>query len=229
MKNSVLLLFLFLTVGVVAQNQNTKVKYQQALWPVKGKRVGSGIISKPGETINGELNYGELFIMGNEGDTVVVPVNGIIGYFGYRFRERLTLSNMMGFDKKMLENKTEAGVRKELAEGILKHNRLLKGNITRYVSLTVSIITREGDVYYIGGLNYVKSFKTGEKVAKGDVVGTMGYAFNSFGMPHIDVSRSVANKSADPMSVFGLKTTFQKISAKSFDIFKDTIPLDSLK
>lgn len=229
MKTYILLAFVLMVIETESQRPSSEVKYQKACWPIKSKSSGADVISKPGQFINGEKNYSSLIIGGNVGDTVISPVDGVVTTFGYKFSESLDYCIVLNFNKNWVDSTGEVNVKRTFAENIIKKNRKLNREIARYVSLYIGIKTREGDVYYLHGVNYVKYFKSGERIAKGGLIGTVGYAYRAFNMPHIQVSRSIAGKSTDPMAVFGLKTSFQLSVVKAVDVFKDIIPKDSLK
>ena len=229
MRNYLLTFFILLSLGAMSQKENSKISFQKAQWPIKGKSAGEGIVGKPGQSIKGEKNYNELFIEGKEGDLVVAPVDGVVKSFGYKYSESLSYSYSFGFEEKTLKESSEADIKKAMADNLIKKNRQLKGGIARYVSLTLGIETKSGETYYISSLGLVKPFRTGEKITKGDVIGKVSYAYHAFSMPHIELSRTIDTKGADPMSVFGLETSFKKVVGREVNVFKDIIPADTLK
>jgi C-terminal processing protease CtpA/Prc len=119
--------------------------------------------------------------------------------------------------------------REAVAANLKKHNRSLKGDVAKYLSQSIGIRTASGAVYWISGLHTTKLFKTGDKVSRGDQIGSVGYAYSAFDKPHICISRSIDSKSADPMGVFGIPTSFVKAKPKTFDFFTYKHPVDSLK
>jgi len=65
-----------------------------------------------------------------------------------------------------------------------------------------------GGTLYITGLRGNFSFKTGQKISKGDVLGIIGKCYHSIPDFCIDISVSRFGKSSDPMSPFGIKSSF---------------------
>lgn len=183
MRNYLLTFFILLSLGAMSQKENSKISFQKAQWPIKGKSAGEGIVGKPGQSIKGEKIYDELFIEGKEGDLVVAPVDGVVKDFGYKYLESLSYSNSFGVEEKTLKESSEADIKKAMADNLIKKNRQLKGDVARYVSLNLGIETKSGETYYISGLGLVKPFRTGEKITKGDVIGKVSYAYHAFSMP----------------------------------------------
>jgi hypothetical protein len=214
---SLLLCFL----GSYAQNNYN-------LWPISGSKTGEVILSKPQEYIGDELNFDNLFIGAKENTLVFCPKNGTITNISYTYRPLLV--NMMSYHLSFSDEKIDIDTmdkknRIDIASGISnKHN----GKIIdpKYVSITIGINTGKGETYYISGIRPTKYFKTGELVKRGDVIGKVGYCYWKINNPSICISRSLSSKSADPMSVFGLKTTFIQPTASKIDYlkFKHSIP-----
>ncbi|WP_320051695.1 S41 family peptidase [uncultured Acetobacteroides sp.] len=229
MKRLAILFLLIVTLGAFAQTDTKKLTLVKAQWPIKGANPGEGIIGKPGQYIKGESNYDNLFIEAKEGDAVVAPEGGTIMNISYIYRESLTY---MTGTKVALDSGTAAEdkqAREAVAANLKKHNRSLKGDVAKFVSQSIGIRTASGAIYWISGLHPTKLFKTGDKVSKGDQIGSVGYAYSAFDKPHISISRSIDSKPADPMGVFGIPTSFVKAKPKTFDFLTYRHPVDSLK
>lgn len=181
----------------------------QAIWPIKDGKPGENIIGKPGQYINGEKNYDNLFIESPTGTLVVAPVDGIVIDYNYIYKKSLV--NSFHFDAVKSFNASDDLNRRIDAANELKGRKMgLKGDISRYVSVSIGIQTGKNENYYISGLTPTRLFKTGDRIKKGDVIGKVSYAYSAFDKPHIKISRSTNSKSEDPVGVFGIKSTFVK-------------------
>jgi len=190
---------------------------QEYLWPIKRDgNVSEGTISiktkeldilyRPQEYIDKEHNFSNLFLTAPVGTTIVAPVDGTIIHTSYTYHSSICTS--CGFGNAS-ENFDEA--KKDILEIVASGKSCIKKMDAKYLSLSVSIQTAEGRTVHISGLHPVRKFKTGEKVKKGDVIGTMGYSYKPIKQPSIWVSVSEKNGTAsDPMTPFGLETTFIK-------------------
>ena len=172
--------------------------YAQLLWPIKGADIGSNIISRPQHYVDGELNFAGLFIAADERTEVLSPSDGTIVSLGINYFHSLIRSTSYSvegtFDEAILKVKAEAD--------------LSKIN-PKYLSGQVGIRLSDGQKIYISGLRGNVRFKTGTKIKKGDLLGTVSYAYKAFDEPHICISVSTAKgTSDDPMTPFGLETTF---------------------
>ncbi len=230
-KHVVLILAAALLAGLksVAQTDTKKVTIVKAQWPIKGAKPGENIIGKPQQYIRGERNFDNLFISAPEGDAVVAPEGGMIANVSYTYWESLIYMTGFGVKSDTLTPQNEKQLKDDLAAQLKKNDRNLKSNIAKYISQTIGIKTSSGEIYYISGLHVTKQFKTGDKVAKGDEVGAVGYAYSAFEKPHICISRSIDSKSADPMGVFGITSSFVKAKPHTFNFFTTKHPVDSLK
>ena len=190
MKKYMTLIVVFCLIFTYTHAQNTY------LWPIAGAKPGTGIISKPQSYIDKELNFANLFIAAPEGTTVVSPVDGTITHVGIRYL--VSLSSSWG---RRTETTFDAGIesiRKDLEEQY----------DPKYVSGSISIQTTDGKKLYIDGLSGKQIFKTGQKITRGTPIGQVAYSYRPLKESSIDVSISLNGKCSDPMTPFGLKTTF---------------------
>ncbi|MDR2907344.1 MAG: S41 family peptidase [Bacteroidales bacterium] len=171
------------------------------LWPIKSVENGQNILFKPNEYIEKEHNFDNLFITASKGTEILAPTDGTVTMYNPHFLSSLVYSSSFGG----FSNGNFDDFLKTLVE---------KGTISKkeaqFVSMSIGLRTTDGKTIYISGLYPVKGFKTGEKVRKGDVIGTMGYSYKAIKQPSICLSISEKALPADPMTPFGLKTTFKK-------------------
>ena len=189
---------------------------EQYLWPIKKdahpsensisiKSKELDILYRPNELIGKEHNFGNLFLTAPEGTPILAPADGTIYSYGFSYVHSIcdceSCRNNSKEDlneiKKRMASVNEQSTVKEMAEN--------------NVSLSIAIQTVDGKKIWISGLHPVQRFKTGEKIKKGDVIGTMGYSYKAIKQPSLQISVSAKDKTAsDPMTPFGLKTTFVK-------------------
>ncbi len=192
---------LFNTVQLSAQQSGESVTY---LWPVEGARTGADILYTPQCYIDKELNFDNLVIAAPEGTNVVCPVDGTIKHISAGYLQNLSFSicfnkseNAKNFDQMLEESRAS----------IVKSNKSID---PKYIHGTIAILTEDGKTIYISGLTGSEEFKTGQKLEKGRILGQVGYWYRSIPQPCIEISISINSKPADPMTPFGLKTTFIK-------------------
>ena len=189
---------------------------QEYLWPIKRDNTSEGIISvkskeldilyRPDEYIDKEHNFDNLFLTAPEGTTIVAPVDGTVIYcnYGY-FNSICSVCSFGNYSGDFEQDK------KNILEYIASGHHPIKKMDIRYLSLGIFLQTADGRKVAISGLHPVKHFKSGEKIKKGDVIGTMGYSYKAIKQPSIMVSVSTKKgTSDDPMTPFGLTSTFKK-------------------
>lgn len=171
------------------------------LWPVEGKKAGENILYKPQSYIGKELNANDLIIAAPLNTNILSPVDGTITIFNYCMESSMNSSIMYR------ETPTD------FYQDSL-HFVEVGENDVQFINLRVGIQNSDRAVVYIEGLRPNKQFKTGQKVHRGEVIGTAGYYYKKINEPCICISISKKSLPADPMSPFGLKTTFQKVDEK---------------
>ena len=188
------ILFLFAILWTVMADAQEKTVY---LWPVDGAKPGEGIVSAPQSYLDDELNFSNLFVTAPEGTTVVSPVDGTIAWVSTGYLTSLTYSisssTTSSFDQALPEWRKQMGEK-------LEDPKFGTGRIT--------IRSLDGNTIHIGGLTGDQVFKTGQKIARGTPVGRVGYSYRKIKDPSIKISVDRGGKVADPMTPFGLKTTF---------------------
>lgn len=189
---------LFATIGL------TLFAAEEAwLWPIEGQRAGDGILYRPQDNIEKELNFGGLFIAAPEGTNVLCPADAVVTSCDYTYYTSLT--NSVGWGP---ADKTYDEFIAEQKEYFRR-----KGWDIRYLTLTVGL--KIGDkTLWIHGLRRDNVLPSGTKVGRGDVLGTVAWAYHAIPEPHIDLSVSVRSKADDPMTPFGLRTTFRRPEPK---------------
>lgn len=193
MKKLLLLLLLLPSFAAAQDSQNY-------LWPIEGAEAGSDILYAPQSYIDGELNFGNLFIGAPEGTAVLSPCDGTITGISLGYLKSLSYS--MGYGMEASETFDEAIVRiaKELPSSI----------DPKYVKGSISIMTGDGsgNLIHMSGLTGDLRFKTGQKVKKGELLGKVGYSYHKVRESSVELSISRNTKHADPMTPFGIETSF---------------------
>lgn len=176
------------------------------LWPIEGQNTGEGILYRPQDNIEKEFNFGNLFIGAPEGTRVVCPADAVVISYNYTYNMSLTNSTTwrggdQGYDALVAE---------------LKDFFRNKGWDIRFLMLSIGL--KIGDkTLWMNGLRPLGdggSIPTGTRLKRGDVLGTVGYAYHAISQPHIDLSVSRHSVADDPMTPFGLRTTFRKPEAR---------------
>jgi len=191
---------LFNTVTLIAQSGESAIY----LWPVEGARTGAGILYTPQCYIDNELNFDNLVIAAPEGTNVVCPVDGTIKHISVGYLHSLTFSISSGISNDL---KNYDQMLEESRKSFVESNKSID---PKYIHGTISILTEDGKTIYISGLTGSEVFKTGQKLEKGHVLGQVGYWYRAVPQSCIGISISINSKPADPMTPFGLKTTFIK-------------------
>ena len=187
------------------------------LWPVEGLQAGEGILYRPQDYIEKEFNFDDLFIAVSEGTNVLCPADGVVTSCDYTYRTSLTNSIGWGPDDKTYDD--------FIAEQKDYFRR--KGWDIRFLSLCIGLKVGDRTVW-IHGLRRDKVIPSGTRLKRGDVIGTVGYDYHAISEPHISLSVSLRSKSDDPMTPFGLRTTFRKPEPKprKFHLTRDEAVAD---
>lgn len=169
------------------------------LWPVEGLAAGEGIRYAPQSHIGSELNFADLFIGAPEGTPVVAPTDGVVAHFGIGYLYSLENS---------ISGTPDSGETLEAA--IVRLGRELGGREDpRCVGVTLALRTADGRTLYFGGMRGERIFRTGERVQRGERLGTVGYSYKHVDGPSLSFSVSDRRSRADdPMTPFGIRTTF---------------------
>ena len=164
------------------------------LWPIAGKSAGENILSQPQTYIGEELNFDDLFIGAEPGAIVLCPSDGIIISVGASYKQSLTHMLSTRYQDKLSLSENVLASRQE--DGML-------------FSGSLSLRMADGSKLHLHGFIGNNYFKTGQKLSRGDTLGVVDYSYRAFKEPSLNISVSRRdNTSADPMTPFGLKTTF---------------------
>jgi len=169
------------------------------LWPIEGQKAGEGILYRPQDNIGEEFNFDNLFVAAPEGTRVLCPADAVVGFYTLNYHFTLTSSSSFGapdkpFDEVVAEKKEEWRA---------------KGMEVRAVSICIAL-NIGNKTLWITGLHRDSTLPTGTRLKRGDVVGTVGYSYRVIYEPHICLSVSSYSKADDPMTPFGLRSTFRK-------------------
>ena len=179
------------------------------LWPVAlslDKKAGDDILYRPQDYIGvadaqtqAELNFGNLVIGAPLGTPVLCPVDGKISSALLGYRNSWSCS-LICFSQ-------QTGNYEQDSLLFLEWDNMTQEKIHN-TSLTIGVQTSDGKTVWIGGIRPTRLFKTGEKIHRGDTLGTVGYLYKKIKQPCVCISISKNSKADDPMTPFGLKTTF---------------------
>lgn len=185
---------------------------QTMLWPIAGKSAGEDILSQPQNYIGEELNFDGLFIGAESGAIVLCPAEGTIIYVGTAYYRSLTYSLSSGSREKQ-----------SLKEQVLAAREQDGTQYTGFMSLRLA----DGNKVHLHGFLSDKAFKTGQKLSRGDTLGVVDYSYKAFRKPSLCLSVSKRdNTAADPMTPFGLNTTFIEPKALTRE---DPLPAEKVR
>ena len=192
----------FISILLSLASLSVSAQNSKWLWPIEGAKTGENIVCQPQDRIDKELNIGNLFIAAPEGTTVVAPVDGTIGALYVVANTSLKQSVTYGND---------GGTFDKSREKLANDKKLPMG--LKYINGSIMLRLADGRKLYISGLRGNIPFKTGQRITKGQKLGTVAYDYRKIAQPHISISVSGKDgKNDDPMTPFGLKTTFKKIA-----------------
>lgn len=176
-----------------------KVGAQEYIWPIKDAKAGENILYKPQDYIGDEHNFSDLFIEAPLGSVVVAPVDGVVINVGIGYLQTLRSScgwwlneELKAFDDNL--------------EFIREENKNSSEFNLTYITGDISIHTGR-NIIYIKGLTG-SEVRVGQKIKKGTPIGRVGYAYHKIPKPAIRISVAKNSMPADPMTPFGLKSTY---------------------
>ena len=177
------------------------------LWPVAlslDKKAGDDILYRPQDYIGvadgatqAELNFDRLIIGAPFWTPVLSPVDGTITHANIFYHNSFCCVDVFNQQTGNFEQ-----------DSLLFIERGISPEKIRYMNTSVSIRVADGQEVHVSGMRPLRLFKTGETVHRGDVLGTVGYYYKRIKEPCVVVSISKNSKAVDPMTPFGLKTTF---------------------
>ena len=195
-------LFLFAALFVFGKT----IAQDKSLNPVNNVSLQNSILYQPQEFIQDERNISGLFLTAKEGTPIVAPTNGKVHSF--RLNYLFSLNYSKGGDLNHEESY------KIQTESFL--NSIKNAVNPKYINASISVISNDGIKYHIKGIVPKTILQSGVEIKQGQVLGYMGFAYHKIAEPCIMVSVSKNSKSVDPLSLFGLKSSFIEP-----DYFKD--------
>ena len=203
-RKSCTLLLAFLFAG--------SLQAQPLLWPIAGKKAGEDILSQPQMYIDKELNSSELFIGAEPGTVVLCPVDGVIISVGTEYWQSMVYMYGSNLDARLT-----------MAENI----KAARDETGQTYTGAMSIRMADGNKLHLTGLSSDRRFQTGQKLHAGDTLGVVDYSYHAFKTPSLMVAFSNAkNLPTDPMTPFGLKTSFVEPKALTRE---NPMPADKIR
>ncbi len=193
MKGGFFFLLLAVLLTTTSQAAPTVAEW---LWPIAGQEAGEGVIGQPGQRIGRERIKGGLFIAAPEGTPVVCPADAIVKNCLLNYRKSLHYSYAWAFDKPFDEAVADA-----------RTEKVGKTLDPRYICVEMAMTVDNRDIY-IGGLRCDTAFASGTMLHRGDTIGTVAYAYHRLAQPCISFASSWYSQAYDPMTPFGLQSTF---------------------
>jgi hypothetical protein len=135
---------------------------------------------------------------------IISPVAGTITWFVYTYKQ--TLNYSISFHLPPTDYLHD--------KQILMQDNKEKNFDSKFIAATIIIRTKDNKQLSISGIYPTKYFRTGETIKAGEVIGKVGYCYSKINKPAIVVSLSEKNRAIDPLTPFGLKSTFKKLEPK---------------
>ena len=187
----------FLVSLLLVATSSAQSQSKHYLWPIEGAEAGENIISAPHSYLGNEFNYGDLFIGAPEGTTVRSPVDGKISQINVGYMRSLTsVVSCSPCLEKNFDESMKNSTKFDIQGG------------QKYFHGCLGISTKDGKIIFICGLRGNEMFKIGQAVKRGEPIGTVAYSYFKIEEPSIMLSIDFAGKAADPMTPFGLKSSF---------------------
>ena len=167
-------------------------------WPIEGAKAGEGVLYRPQDYIGDEHNFEKLIIGAKSGTNVVSPCDGVITH--------VTMMYYLSLNKSFSNHSWKGkfgDIIEQNREGMAKRMQDAK-----YLSYMYFIKSNDGRTIHISGLRTDTPFATGQKVKKGEVLGQVHYCYKKIPQPSICLTIDRGGKADDPMTPFGLETTF---------------------
>lgn len=190
-------IFFLIALVLAAAASSAQNNPETYLWPIEGAEAGENIICAPQGYIDGEFNFDALLIGAAEGTTVLAPADGIInhlhvGYYQAIYQIIGYKSDKANFDEKIKEIKPYID----------------KSINPKYLCGIVTISAGNGINIYISGLKGDIILREGQRIKKGDPIGKVAYSYHKIKQPSILIDIGHNGKSSDPMTPFGLKSSY---------------------
>ena len=167
-------------------------------WPIEGEKAGEGTLYRPQDYIGNEHNFEKLIIGAKPGTNVVSPCDGVITH--------VIMIYYLSLNKSFSNSSWKGKFEDIIAQN--KESMAKKMQDAKYLSYMYFIKSNDGRTIHISGLRTDTPFATGQKVKKGEVLGQVHYCYKKIPQPGICLTIDRGGKADDPMSPFGLETTF---------------------
>lgn len=167
-------------------------------WPIEGAKAGEGILYRPQDYIGNEHNFEKLIIGAKPGTNVVSPCDGVITH--------VTMIYYLSLNKSFSNSSWKGKFEDIIAQN--KESMAKKMQDAKYLSYMYFIKSNDGKTICISGLRTDTPVATGYKVKKGEVLGQAHYCYKIIPEPSICLTIDKGGKPDDPMTPFGLETTF---------------------
>lgn len=189
---------LAIIIGAKAQinKPNDTDLYQ---WPIEGKNTGEGVLYRPQDYIDKEHNFGNLYITAELGSNIISPCDGTVTAFYLVYYPSLHTSTSFGSGNGMTLDKLDDGIKNRMKE---------RGENAKFLSYMIQIKSTDGKHVVISGLNTDRAFKSGEEIKRGEILGKIHYCYKKIAQPCIRIGINKNEKVTDPMTPFGLKSTY---------------------
>ena len=172
------------------------------LWPLAGYQAGEGILRRPNEKIGKWKNPYGLFLTAPEGTPVLCPEDATVMIMGliYRYPWSRPIVRVRGVPVRGDQTFDEA-----LHE---LDSYVASGEIDpKYISGYVALSIDSREVRFTGFMRE-RGLPQGTRLHRGDTIGTLHYGYCAFDEPSLFISVEQFNSSADPMSPFGIPSTY---------------------
>jgi|GEM_PF-1033090 hypothetical protein len=171
------------------------------LWPLAGYEAGEGILSQPGQKIGRMKNKTSLFLTAPEGTPVLCPADATVMFtsIAYYFPFSFPITKVTGV---LFKDSTYEERVHEFDE------RVATGEIDpKYLTVCVSLNIGSRTVH-LSGFMRERGLPEGTRLCRGDTLGTLHYGYCGFDEPNLWIAISRFNRDADPMTPFGILSTY---------------------
>ena len=172
------------------------------LWPLAGYQAGEGILRRPNEKIGKWKNPYALFLTAPEGTPVLCPEDATVMIMGlfyhYPWSRPIVRAAGTPFRGDMTFDKALHELDSYVASGEID---------PKYISGYVALSIDSREVRFTGFMRE-RGLPQGTRLHRGDTIGTLHYGYCAFDEPSLFISVEQFNSSADPMSPFGIPSTY---------------------
>ncbi len=165
-------------------------------WPINGGDKDKDILYLPNSYIGTECIENQLIITGDKDCEIVSPVSGIVEWFSYNYI--VTMAYSISFHQPVTTNRDDDVMQ------ILQNNPDKKLD-QDYVCISLCIRLSDHRNLYLTGIRNLVPMEMGQKVEKGELIGTIGFLYERIREPAIAIGLSKKGAPLDPMAPFGLK------------------------